>query len=397
MVTTNTTGNGEAGFDFDQVIERRDTDSTKWSRYGPDVLPLWVADMDFRAPEPVVAALRRRVEHGVFGYGFEPAELRGVIRDRMQQRFGWQVQPEDFLFVPGVIVGINLVARTFGKAGDGVLIQTPVYPPFFVVGKNNERVVQEAPLVRTTRGYEIDFERFEAAITPSTRLFLLCNPHNPVGRVFTRAELERLAEICLRHNLIICSDEIHEDFVYDGHSHVPIASLSPEVAARTITVMSPSKSYNIAGFHFAIVVAGNPELRGSLEATGAGLIPSRPGMMDFIAGLTAYQSGNDWLERIVSYLQGNRDFIASYVRDSLPGISIPDVEGTYLAWLDCREAGIEGSPYEFFLKQARVALQDGPSFGASGEGFVRLNFGCPRSTLTEALERMRRALLERGR
>lgn len=379
-------------YDFDRILERRGTDSVKWSKYEDNVIPLWVADMDFPAPEPVRSVLRERTEHGVFGYGVEPPRLRAVVQERMLQRYGWQLSPEDLLYLPGVIVGFNLVSRAAGEADGGVLIQPPVYPPFFSAGKNNERVVQEAPLVRTENRYEIDFDVFEAAITPSSRVFLLCNPHNPVGRVFTRRELERLAEICLRHDLIICSDEIHQDFVFEGHTHVPIASLAPEVAARTVTLISPSKSYNIAGFHFAIAVVSNPELRALLQATGAGLIPSRPGVLDFLAGLAAYQHGGPWLDQMIHYLQANRDFLTAYVRDRLPGISMPNVEGTYLAWLDCRQAGIQGSPHEFFLKNARVALQDGSEFGTGGEGFVRLNFGCPRSTLETALERMARAL-----
>jgi cysteine-S-conjugate beta-lyase len=378
--------------DFDRTVERRGTDSTKWGKYDDDVIPLWVADMDFQAPEQVLEVLRQRVDHGVFGYGQEPADLRAVVQDRVHQRFGWKIDPEDILFMPGVVVGFNLVCRAVGGPADGVLIQPPVYPPFFAVGKNNNRVVQEAPLVRTEKGYRIDFDAFESAITPRTRVFLLCNPHNPVGRVFTRPELEQLAEICLRHNLIICSDEIHQDFVFDGRTHVPIASLSPEVAARTVTLIAPSKSYNVAGFHFSVAVASNPELRALLQATGAGLIPGHPGVLDFQTGLAAYRYGDSWLEQLVRYLQANRDFVAAYVRDRLPGISMLDVEGTYLAWLDCRAAGIEGSPYEFFLKHARVALSDGTPFGADVERFVRLNFGCPRSTLEDALGRMRRAL-----
>lgn len=378
-------------YDFDRIVERRGTDSMKWNRYGEEVLPLWVADMDFPSPESVIEALRRRVEHGIFGYGTEPAELRAVVQDRLQRLYGWQVGQEEFLYVPGVMVGFNLVARAFGEAGDGVLIQPPVYPPFFAIGRNVGRTMEKAPLVRTERGYEIDFEAFERSITPRTRVFLLCNPHNPVGRVFTRAELEKLAEICLRHDLIICSDEIHQDFVYPGRSHYPMASLDPEVAEHTITLLSPSKSYNIAGFHFAIALASNPELRDRLKAAGAGALPSRPGILDFVAGLAAYRDSSGWLEQVLEYLQANRDFLVRSVGEKLPGITMFEPEGTYLAWLDCRAAGIEGPPGEFFLRESRVALSEGADFGAEGEGFVRLNFGCSRAILEEALDRMRRA------
>jgi cystathionine beta-lyase len=379
-------------YDFDRIVERRGTDSVKWSRYDEDVLPLWVADMDFASPEPVVEALRRRVEQGVFGYGVEPPELRGVVVDRLRGLYGWEVQGDDLMFLPGVVVGFNLVAKAIGEEGDGVLIQPPVYPPFFLVGPNVGRTIQEAPLVLTERGYEIDFDAFEAAITPRTRVFLLCNPHNPVGRVFTRPELERLAEICLRHDLIICSDEIHEDFVYSGHTHYPIAALGPEVAERTVTLIAPSKSFNIAGFHCSAAVATNPDLRQRLKAAGAGLLPNHLGILDYVAGLAAYQQGEEWLGQVVSYLRANRDFLVGYVRENLPGVSMVEPEGTYLAWLDCRGAGIEGSPADFFLREARVGLNEGATFGSVGEGFVRLNFGCPRPILVQALERMRGAL-----
>ncbi|MHB0869147.1 MAG: MalY/PatB family protein [Chloroflexota bacterium] len=386
---------GTVRYDFDRVIDRRGTDSVKWTKNDADALPLWVADMDFPSPEPVIQALRRRVDHGVFGYGVEPPELRGVVQERLERLYGWRVDPEQFLYLPGVVVGFNLVSKAFGVAGDGYLIQTPVYPPFFAVGKNVDRTIQEAPLVRTGRGYEIDFDAFERAITPRTRVFLLCNPHNPVGRVFTKAELERLAEVCLRHDLVICSDEIHQDFVYPGHSHVPIATLGPEVAQRTVTLISPSKTYNIAGFHFAIALSDNPELMGRLRRTAAGMLASSPGLFDFVAGLAAYQHGQDWLEQALAHLRGNRDFLVGYVRESLPGVELFEPEGSYLAWLDCRGAGIEGHPGEFFLREAGVALNEGNAFGRVGEGFVRLNFGCSRAILEEALGRMKAALERR--
>jgi cystathionine beta-lyase len=384
--------NAAESFDFDRIVERRGTDSMKWGRYGDDVLPLWVADMDFQSPKAVIDALRQRVEHGVYGYGIEPPELRPVIQERLQRLYGWQVNPDDMLFLPGVFVGFNLVPSAFSEAGDGLLIQTPVYPPFHAIANNIGRTLQTAPLAHTDKGFEIDYDLFERSITPSTRVFLLCNPHNPVGRVFTRAELERLAEICLRHDLIICSDEIHQDFIYEGHSHIPIATLGPEVAARTITLLSPSKSFNIAGFHFSIAIAGNPENRDRLKAAAAGRVPNRPGIFDFVAGLAAYRYGGEWFANLIEYLRGNRDFLLRYLKEEIPQIRMHEPEGTYLGWLDCRGAGIDGSPAEFFVKEAKVALQDGALFGVEGQGFVRLNFGCPRSVLAEALARMKASL-----
>jgi len=334
----------------------------------------------------------RRVAHGVFGYGMEPRDLRAVVQERLQSRYRWEVEPESMLFLPGVIVGFNLVSKAFGEAGDEVLIQTPVYPPFHAIGKNVERTIVSAPLVRASGRYEVDFDLFERTITPRTRVFLLCNPHNPVGRVYTHRELERLAEICLRHKLIVCSDEIHQDFVYEGYTHIPIASLSPEVAAHTVTLISPTKTFNIAGFHISIAIASNPEVRDQLMATAAGVVPSRPGILDFVAANAAYRHGGAWLEQLVCYLQDNRDFLARYLRERVPQLRMFAPQGTYLGWIDCRGAGIEGSPAEFFLREARVALNDGAMFGEEGQGFVRLNFGCPRSVLEEALERMRASL-----
>lgn len=378
--------------DFDRIIDRRHTDSIKWRHYGDDVLPLWVADMDFASPEPVIRALRERVEHGIFGYGTEPEELREVIVSRLGQLYGWQVSPESLVFLPGVVTGLYMTCYSLAGPGDGVLVQPPVYPPIYNIPKDIGLLRQENVLVQQPDGrYGIDFEAFEEAITEQTRLFILCNPHNPVGRVFTRAELERMAEICLRHRLVICSDEIHCDLIFRGSRHVPLASLAPEVAAQTITFMAPSKTYNIAGLQCAVAIIPNPELRKTFIRARRGLVPE-VNLMGFVAALAAYRDGQPWLEALLEYLEANRDYLATYVEAHLPGIAMTKMEGTYLAWLDCRRAGIPDNPHRFFLKRARVALNDGVTFGSGGEGFVRLNFGCPRATLTEALNRMREAL-----
>jgi cysteine-S-conjugate beta-lyase len=380
-------------YDFDRVLPRRGTDSVKWSRFEADVLPLWVADLDFASPQPVVEALTRRVAEGIFGYGIEPPLLREAIRERLHQRYDWQVANDDFIFLPGVVPGLNLTSLACSEPGEALLLQPPIYPPFLAVEKNVGRTTEAAPLALHAGQYEVDLDELERAVTPQTRLFLLCNPHNPSGRVFTRGELEGMAEVCLRHNLVICSDEIHQDFVYEGHTHIPIASLAPEVAARTVTLVSPSKTFNIAGFHLAVAVVSNPELRARLQAASAGILPRKPGVLDIVAAIAAYQHGDEWLGQLLAYLQANRDFLVGYVgQNNLPGVTMAKPEGTYLGWLDCRAAGIEGSPMQFFLREARVSLNDGADFGTAGEGFVRLNFGCPRSTLATALEKMRAAL-----
>ena len=379
--------------DFDRLIDRRGTNSDKWEEYG-DALPLWVADTDFAAPEPVLQALRQCIQHGVFGYTSPPAELREVVQAWLQQRHGWRVDLGAISFAPGVMNSVHMVGRGVGRPGDGVLVQPPVYSPFFDVPKFAGRELQTAEIPQVNSGrYEIDFDTFEAAITGRTRLFILCNPHNPVGRVWSRAELECLADVCLRHDVIICSDEIHSDLVFQGHGHIPVASLSPEVAARTVTVFAPSKTFNMPGLGFSVMVIEEPELRRQVKAAGAGLI-YRCNLMGYAAGLAAYRDCADWLELLLAYLQANRDFVDDFVHQRLPGVTMVRPEATYLAWLDCRGSAIRGNPHRFFLENAGVALNDGATFGPGGERFVRLNFGCPRATLVEALERMENALEE---
>ena len=381
---------------LDQIVDRRGSDSDKWGCYDEDVLPLWVADMDFRSPEPVIRALRERVDHGVFGYGMEPPELREVVVERLQRLYGWPVSAEALLFLPGVGRGFNLAGRAFASPGDGVLVQTPIYPPILRAPANAGLTCDEMELTRQPDGrYIVDFDAFEAAITGRTRVFILCNPHNPVGRVFEREELEKMAEICLRHDVVICSDEIHCDLLFSGSRHLPIASLAPEIAEQTVTLIAPSKTFNIAGLKCSVAVVQNAKLWKELNAAKGGLVPGIS-VMGYAAALAAYRDGQLWLEDVLHYLEANRDFVLEYVAAHLPGIAVGKPEGTYLAWLDCRQAGIPGNPHEFFLQKARVAVNDGAAFGRGGEGFVRLNFGCPRTTLVVALERMKEALLGLG-
>jgi cystathionine beta-lyase len=378
--------------DFDQIINRCGTDSVKWCHFPESALPLWVADMDFRSPEPVIRALRERVGHGVFGYGIEPPELRGIIIQRLKRHYNWEVAPDWIVFLPGVVAGFNLACQALSRPGDGILVQTPAYPPILHAPANADCTRDEAPLTQDTDGrYVIDWQVFEGAISQRTRVFILCNPHNPVGRVFTVQELQRMAETCVRHGVTICSDEIHCDFVYPGQHHVPIASLGDEVQQHVITLMAPSKTFNIAGLHFAVAIVPNAELREQLCAARRGLI-GEPDVLGYVAALAAYRDGQPWLDRLLRYLEANRDLVFECVGARLPGISMCKPEGTYLAWLDCHRAGIPGNAHEFFLNRAGVALNDGADYGAVGEGFVRLNFGCSRATLLEALGRMEDAL-----
>ena len=381
-------------YDFDRVIDRRPTNSNKWRKYPADVLPLWVADMDFASPEPVVRALLERAEHGVYGYGFEGPEFAEVFVDRLQKRYGWTVSPEAVVLIPGVIPGFNVACRALTGAGDGLLMQLPVYPPILRSPGNHELTRDEAPLGREGDGrYTADLDAFRGAIHGRTRAFLLCNPHNPVGRVFTRDELAGMAGICLERDLWIIADEIHCDLLYPPHRHVPMASLGPEVARRTITLMAPSKTFNLAGLKVSVAVIPDASLRERFMAARGDYVQVQVNIMGYAAALAAYRDGEAWLAELMRYLEANRDFLADYVRRHLPGVTMSAPEGTYLAWLDCRGAGPAApDPFTFFLERAKVALNDGALFGRGGQGFVRLNFGSPRALLTEGLERMRRAL-----
>ena len=378
--------------DFNRIIERRQTESIKWNLYDEDVLPMWVADMDFLCPPAVIEALRKRADHGVFGYAQEPPELRGIIVDRLKRRYDWTIQPDWITFPPNVFVGFHLAAHATCEPGDGVAAHTPIYFPILLVPPNVRLQGQLTEMSRNPDGrYEIDFDAFEASLDGRSKLFILCNPHNPIGRVYSRSELEQIAELCLKHDLAICSDEIHADFVYDGEKHIPIASLSPEIADRTITLYSPAKSFNIAGIGFSFAIIPNEELRKRYEEAKQGLV-AHPGVMGYTAAVPALRDSDGWFEELLPYLQENRDTAARFVAEQIPGVSMTPLEGTYLAWLDCRSLGLDRTPHEFFLEKAKVATVDGAIFGAGGEGFARLNLACPRPHLLEGLGRIKRAI-----
>ncbi|MBN1537622.1 MAG: PatB family C-S lyase [Anaerolineales bacterium] len=383
-------------YDFDFLPNRRGSDSMKWLEYGEDVLPMWVADMDFISPPAVLRALQERVAHGVFGYGIKTQPLVEAVVERMQRLYRWQVMPEDVVLLPGVIPGFHLACLSICDEKQGVLVQTPVYTPILHAAQTTHRLPQEAPLTIDAQGYYgIDWDTFEKAIGKETRLFILSNPHNPVGRVFHQDELLHMAEICLNKGVVICSDEIHCDLIYPGHAHIPIASLDREIAQNSITLMSPSKTYNLAGLKCSYAIIQNPELRKKYLGATHGLISS-VNLLGLTAGLAAYKEGDDWLAELLMYLTNNREVLGQFIQSNLPGISMYNPEGTYLAWLDCRNAGIPGNAGEFFLKNARVALNDGRLYGKEGEGFVRLNYGCPQAMLRQALERMEKAIMILG-
>jgi cystathionine beta-lyase len=378
-----------------QAINRRGTESVKWGLYGEDVLPLWVADTDFNSPAAVMEALHQRVDHGVFGYPFNPPELAELVVSRMQERYGWKISTRDMLFIPGVVPGFNLVCQSVVQPGESLLVQPPVYPPILGAAENaNGRSIRAELLRKADGSYEIDFDALEAAIEEDTRCLLLCNPHNPVGKVYKKEELEQLAGICLRHKMIICSDEIHSDLVFSGSQHIPIATLSEEVARNTVTLIAPSKTFNIAGLECAVLICTDHELLKKIDHARRGLLGG-VNVLGLAAAVAAYRDGAEWLEQMMKILKDNRDFLDEFLKSRIPQIKISKPDATYLAWLNCQDLQLEGGAYQFFLKRAKVALNKGEDFGEGGEGFMRLNFGCSREVLTEALTRMEMAIKER--
>jgi len=375
-------------FDFDAPVERGGTCSLKWDKYkGRDIIPLWVADMDFRVAPAIITALYAHADHGVFGYTVVPDELVGVVVERMAGQYHWDIRPEWIVWLPGLVTGINVASRAVGDVGDAVVTMVPIYPPFLSAPAQSLRELITVPMIEEEGCWQFDFDLLEHVITPQTRLLLLCSPHNPCGRVFTRDERVTLAEICERHDLIICSDEIHCELVLDADKlHGPTAALSPAMAQRTITLMAPSKTFNIPGLGCSFAVISDDTLRRKFTGAMRGIVP-HVNALGYTAALAAYRDSAPWHMALLDYLRNNRDIVERFI-DATPGLSMHHVEATYLAWIDTRETGME-TPAKTF-ESAGVGLSDGKDFGA--EGFVRLNFGCRRALLEEALQRIRRAL-----
>jgi cystathionine beta-lyase len=375
-------------FDFDTLVERRGTASLKWDRYkGRDIIPLWVADMDFQSPPAVINALKQRVAYGVFGYTIPPDELNEVVVGMLASNYDWIVKPEWLVWLPGLVCGLNVTCRAAGEDDDDVMTAVPVYPPFLTAPGNSRRNLIKVPLKEIDNRWEFDFDRIEKSITDKTRLFILCNPHNPIGRAFTREELSTLADICHKHDIVICSDEIHCDLILDRDKiHIPTATLNAEAAARTITLMAPSKTFNLPGLGTAFAVISEKNLRRRFKKAMAGIVPG-VNALGYTAARAAFAECADWHAALLEYLRGNRDTVAQAVH-RIPRLSMAPLEATYLAWIDMRATGLE-NPAVFF-EHAGVGLQDGAEF--DGPGFVRLNFGCSRILLEKALQRMTAAM-----
>jgi len=351
------------------------------------VIPLWVADMDFRCAEPILEALRERVEHGVFGYAVPPRELLNVLVERMERKYQWQIEPSWIVWIPGVVAALNAVCRAVGDDGDEVLTFTPIYPPFLSAPPLSRKTLKTIPLHRETNRYTPDTGQFERELSPRSRVLLLCNPHNPVGRRYDPQEIGRVAEICVAHDLILCSDEVHCDLVLDGGRHVCAATLSPEVAGRTITLMAPSKTFNIPGLNCAFAIIQDERLRARFRKACEGIVPP-VNALGYAACLAAYRDCEPWRVALIDYLRGNRDLVYRFINDQAPALSMNDVQATYLAWLDTRSLGLAHPARSF--EQFGLALSEGRDF--HGPGYVRLNFGCPRTTLVAALDRLASAV-----
>lgn len=381
-------------FDFDQVFDRHNTGSTKWSRYPADVLPMWVADMDFAAPPVVIDALQQRLLHPLLGYSVAQDNLREAIVADLWSKFAWQVKPQELIFLPGVESGFNMALKALVQPQQNVVVQVPNYPPLrHAPGHWGLNKVELEFVAQADGTYLTPLEGLRESLIGGGAL-LLSNPHNPIGKVFGREELQAVADICVARDAWIISDEIHAELCFDGRVHIPTASLSPEIARRTITLMSASKAYNIAGLKTSFMIIQDAALRERVNHARCGMVDSvNPLGME--ATRVAYSEAGPWLAELKTYLQANRDWLVDAVRRRLPGVTLNVPQGTYLAWLDCSALDL-ANPQQFFLEQAKVGLSAGLDFGDQHQQFVRLNFGCPRSMLEDGIARMERALADRN-
>ncbi|MCA1033959.1 pyridoxal phosphate-dependent aminotransferase [Bacillus infantis] len=384
-------------YDFHKAINRYETASVKWELtkdvFGSsDVLPMWVADMDFEPPKEVQNAISKRASHEVFGYTFVPPSASEAVQLWQKSQSGWEIGRSWVLYSPGVVPSISIAIQAVTSPGDKIMLQSPVYTPFFEMIEKNGRMAVNSPLELVEQRYEIDFQRFEEELKKGIKLFLLCNPHNPGGRVWTKDELLKIGELCAKYGCLILSDEIHSDLVFSPHIHIPIASLSAEFRDISITCIAPSKTFNIAGLQSSAVIIPNEQLREKFKA-----VQAQQGFFTLnIFGITAleaaYRHGRDWLDQLISYLQENYEIARSFIERELPSVKVMDLEATYLMWLDCRNLSLPDKELNALLiEKGRIALEPGTKYGPGGEGFVRMNIACPRETLEEGLKRLKLA------
>jgi cystathionine beta-lyase len=390
---------------FDRLIERSNSDSSKWNVktvFGSDdIIPMWVADMDFPIAKPITEAIRKRAEHEVYGYAYARPSLIEAIVSRMYKKYCWKIEPEWIVFTPGVVPALNAAIRAFTHFGDEVIIQDPVYHPFWAAIEQSGCCVASNPLRLTDGRYEFDLKDLEQKFAPMqamrrgpsrAKMMILCNPHNPIGRVWTREELTAVGKIIVSHDAIMVSDEVHCELLYRGIEHVPFATISREFEQNSVVCQAGSKTFNLAGLAASTIIIPNVKLRNAFAAARGGILP-QPDVFGLVALEAAYRDGDEWLEQVLEYLQGNLDFMMAYVTDRIPRLGIIKPEGTYLVWLDCRRLRMDNLGLRsFFREKAKVGFDDGYIFGPSGAGFERVNIACARSTLEKALKRIERAV-----
>ncbi len=373
---------------FDLLVDRTQSESDKWARYrGTDILPMWIADTDFPVAAEIIQALHARIDHGVFGYSHPSPELNELVVERMQKLYQWEIRPEWLIWIPGVVNGLNLACRIIGASGDAVFVPSVIYPPFASAPELSDRIHRPVPMVQSKTRWVLDLEWLRQNVTTQTRLLLFCNPHNPGGTVYSREELTRLAELAVREDFIICSDEIHSDLILErGLKHIPIASLNPDIADRSITLMGASKSFNMAGLGCSFAIIPQRKLRLEFKKARWGIVPA-VNALGLIATQAAYQYGHDWLRQQIEYLRANRDYLMREI-NQIRGLRLDIMEATFLAWIEVSELKLD-KPLAFFEK-AGVGLSAGREYG--DDRFMRLNFGCPRSLVEEAVTRIRLAV-----
>jgi len=390
-------GAGMGKYNFDEIVDRKGHNSIKWAgmdmngnTYDEDVLPMWIADMDFRVADEILEGLRRPIDQGVLGYNYRPDSFYEAIIDWVGERYNWKIEKEWILFIPGIVPGLGIATRAYSKEGDGVLIQPPVYPPFYRVIENNRRVKVENQLFQNEDRYVMDLKDMEQKISENTKVALFCNPHNPVGRVWSKEELESYASICIEHGIIMVSDEIHCDLTFKGHKHTPLASISEETAMNTITFMAPSKTFNIPGLYASVAIIPNETLRKAFNHEIEVMEITHTNIFSVAGFEAAYRYGGEWLKEALVYVEDNADFAVDYIRKNIPEIKVLKPEGTFLLWLDFTGLGKSSKELsDLLLNKGKILLNDGATFGMGGEGFFRLNIGCPRKVLEEGLERIK--------
>lgn len=381
-------------YNFDEVVDRRGTDCLKYDMLRPffgedDILPLWVADMDFRTPDFIMEAIRKRLEHEVLGYTFRSQGFYDSVIGWVKRRHNWDIRKEWISFSPGVVSAITASVLAFTKPGEKVIVQTPVYFPFFECVRGTKRRLVENPLKLADGRYQFDLDDLESKIDAKTRMLLLCSPHNPGGMVWKPEELRALDEICRRHNILVVSDEIHSDLLFEGNRHTPYASLGEETASRTIVAMAPSKTFNVAGLSSSFVVIPDPALKKKYEKLMYTLHIHGGNIPGTVALEAAYTHGDNWLAQMMAYVQENYNFLDSFLKQHLPKVGVMRPEATYLVWLDFRAYGMKDRQLNrFIVTHARTGLNNGGRFGTGGDGFMRINIGCPRSLLEEGLQRL---------